>query len=75
MKEKKDRIDDALLATKAEVEECIVVGGGAALNSRKRVSNGSLSAENSDRQKGIDVILKSCDEPFKVNRRECRIKT
>ena len=48
MKEKKDRIDDALLATKAAVEEGIVVGGGAALIHARELVNGSLSAENSD---------------------------
>ena len=66
MKEKKDRIDDALLATKAAVEEGIVVGGGAALIHARELVNGSLSAENSDIEKGIEVILKSCDEPFKA---------
>ena len=66
MKEKKDRIDDALLATKAAVEEGIVVGGGAALIHARQMINGSLVEENEDRQKGIDVILKSCDEPFKA---------
>ncbi len=66
MKEKKDRIDDALLATKAAVEEGIVVGGGAALIHARQMINGSLTEDNSDRQKGIDVILKACDEPFKA---------
>ena len=66
MKEKKDRSDDALLATKAAVEEGIVVGGGAALIHARELVNGSLSAENSDIEKGIEVILKSCDEPFKA---------
>ena len=50
----------------AAVEEGFVVGGGAALIHARELVNGSLSAENSDRQKGIDVILKSCDEPFKA---------
>jgi chaperonin GroEL len=68
MREKKDRIDDALLATKAAVEEGIVVGGGAALIHAKQLINGSLVTDDTkiDSNKGIDIILGACESPFKA---------
>lgn len=67
MKEKKDRIDDALLATKAAVEEGIVVGGGAALIHAKQLINGSLNDETqSDKSQGVSIILDACEAPFKA---------
>ena len=65
MKEKKDRIDDALLATKAAVEEGIVSGGGSALIHSRNLINGSLKGENDDQQKGIDIVLQASAAPFK----------
>ena len=67
MKEKKDRIDDALLATKAAVEEGIVVGGGAALIHAKQLINGSLNDDTqSDKSQGVSIILDACEAPFKA---------
>ncbi|MAS29116.1 MAG: chaperonin GroEL, partial [Flavobacteriaceae bacterium] len=60
MKEKKDRVDDALHATRAAVEEGIVAGGGVALLSTKE-NLSKLKAENSDQETGIQIILKSVE--------------
>lgn len=65
MKEKKDRIDDALLATKAAVEEGFVSGGGAALIHAKQLVNGSIDL-GGDRQKGVEIVLNSCSSPFRT---------
>ena len=65
MKEKKDRIDDALLATKAAVEEGFVSGGGAALIHAKNLVNGSIQLDG-DRQKGVQIVLEACTSPFKT---------
>ena len=62
MKEKKDRIDDALHATRAAVEEGIVPGGGVALI---RVKNalGAVSGHNDDQNAGIGIVLRALEEP------------
>merc|ERR1711865_1320331 len=57
MKEKKDRVDDALAATRAAVEEGIVAGGGVALLNAKKVL-GSIKANNADEATGIEIINK-----------------
>ncbi len=62
MKEKKDRVDDALSATKAAVEEGIVIGGGAALV--RAASKVSLDLEG-DQKIGADIILKAVKAPMK----------
>lgn len=64
MKEKKDRVDDALAATRAAVEEGIVPGGGVALI---RAIEGleKLKGENDDEQTGIDIIKRSIEEPLR----------
>ena len=63
MKEKKDRVDDALSATKAAVEEGIVIGGGAAvLKASKKVE---IEAVDADEQIGIDIIKKAVEAPIK----------
>ncbi|MCD4757800.1 MAG: chaperonin GroEL, partial [Arcobacteraceae bacterium] len=62
MKEKKDRVDDALSATRAAVEEGIVIGGGAALI--KAASKVSLSLEG-DEQIGADIIIRAIAAPLK----------
>jgi chaperonin GroEL len=54
VKEKKDRVDDAMHATKAAVEEGIVPGGGVALL-RAKAAIGKLSDENQDVQSGINM--------------------
>merc|ERR1711965_518008 len=64
MKEKKDRVDDALAATKAAVEEGFVPGGGVAL---VRVSSAleDLKGENEDESTGIQIISKAIEEPLR----------
>ena len=64
MKEKKDRVDDALSATRAAVEEGIVAGGGVALV-RAIASLDSLEGENDDELTGIDIIKRAIEEPLR----------
>src|SRR5277367_5732338 len=64
VKEKKDRVDDAMHATKAAVEEGIVAGGGVALL-RARATIGKLSDENEDVQSGINIVLKAIEAPIR----------
>jgi chaperonin GroEL len=64
MKEKKDRVDDALHATKAAVEEGIVPGGGVALVRAKSVIQ-NLKGDNSDQDAGIAIVLRSIEEPLR----------
>ena len=64
MKEKKDRIDDALHATKAAVEDGIVPGGGVALvRARQAIVN--LQGANSDQQAGINIVSRAMEEPLR----------
>lgn len=66
MKEKKLRIEDALSATKAAVEEGIVAGGGTALLSAvSTVKNLETSAANADEKTGMQIILKALEEPVR----------
>ena len=65
MKEKKDRVDDALHATRAAVEEGIVAGGGVALLRAKSVL-ASLKAENSDEATGIQIISRAIESPLRT---------
>jgi len=62
VKERKDRVDDAMHATKAAVEEGIVLGGGAALLYGSRVLEG-VKAANHDQQVGIDIVRKALQAP------------
>jgi chaperonin GroEL len=64
MKEKKDRVDDALSATRAAVEEGIVPGGGVAYV-RSIESLNSLKGENDDEQTGIEIIKRAIEEPLR----------
>jgi chaperonin GroEL len=64
VKEKKDRVDDAMHATKAAVEEGIVPGGGVALL-RAKAAIGKLSDENADVQSGINIVLKALESPIR----------
>lgn len=64
MKEKKLRIEDALNATKAAVEEGIVVGGGAALLEVYRELKTSLTSDTPDVQKGINAVLEALSSPL-----------
>lgn len=64
MKEKKDRVDDALHATRAAVEEGIVAGGGVALV-RAIASLDSLSGVNQDENTGIKIVKRAIEEPLR----------
>jgi chaperonin GroEL len=64
VKEKKDRVEDALNATRAAVEEGIVPGGGVALLRAKKAV-GKLTNSNSDVQAGINIVLKAIEAPIR----------
>ncbi|MEA4982314.1 MAG: chaperonin GroEL [Paludibacter sp.] len=64
MKEKKDRVDDALSATRAAIEEGIVPGGGVAYI-RAIDSLSSLKAENDDEATGIEIVKRAIEEPLR----------
>ena len=64
VKEKKDRVDDALNATRAAVEEGIVPGGGVALLLAKKAVAG-LKSDNADVQAGIKIVLKALESPIR----------
>ena len=64
MKEKKDRVDDALCATRAAIEEGIVPGGGVAyIRAIDSLSN--IKAFNDDEQTGIEIIKRAIEEPLR----------
>ena len=65
MKEKKDRVDDALHATRAAVEEGIIAGGGVALLNAKK-SLAKLKSENADQATGIQIITKAIESPLRI---------
>jgi len=65
MKEKKDRVDDALHATRAAVEEGIVAGGGVALLSTQK-SIASLKTDNPDEATGVQIINKAIESPLRT---------
>jgi len=65
MKEKKDRVDDALHATRAAVEEGIVPGGGVALL-RARATVTTLKGANADQDAGIQIVLRALESPLRV---------
>jgi chaperonin GroEL len=64
VKEKKDRVDDAMHATRAAVEEGIVPGGGVALL-RAKAAIGKLTDENADVQSGINIVLRALEAPIR----------
>lgn len=64
MKEKKDRVDDALHATRAAVEEGIVAGGGVALV-RAITSLEAVKADNKDEETGISIVKRAIEEPLR----------
>ena len=64
VKEKKDRVEDALHATRAAVEEGIVAGGGVALLRAKKAI-GKLRSDNADVQAGINIVLKALEAPVR----------
>ncbi|MEP0069704.1 chaperonin GroEL [Pyruvatibacter sp.] len=66
VKERKDRVDDALNATRAAVEEGIVPGGGTALLSTTKAINAVLDqAENHDQQAGVKIVLRAIQAPIR----------
>ncbi|WP_297332085.1 chaperonin GroEL [Flavobacterium sp.] len=65
MKEKKDRVDDALHATRAAVEEGIVAGGGVALLRAKQVL-ANIHAENGDEATGIQIVSRAVEAPLRT---------
>ncbi|MCB2007818.1 MAG: chaperonin GroEL, partial [Rhodoferax sp.] len=65
MKEKKDRVDDALHATRAAVEEGIVPGGGVAFL-RARAALGKLATGNADQDAGVKIVLRALEEPLRT---------
>jgi chaperonin GroEL len=65
MKEKKDRVDDALHATRAAIEEGIVAGGGVALlNSKNDLKK--VKASNSDESTGVQIVIKAIETPLRT---------
>ncbi len=65
MKEKKDRVDDALHATRAAVEEGIVAGGGVALLRAKNVLS-KIKADNADEATGIQIVSRAVEAPLRT---------
>ncbi|WP_297705010.1 chaperonin GroEL [uncultured Eudoraea sp.] len=65
MKEKKDRVDDALHATRAAVEEGIVAGGGVAFIRSKSVLS-KVSVENSDEETGLQIVARAIEAPMRT---------
>ncbi|AEK22267.1 chaperonin GroEL [Capnocytophaga canimorsus] len=65
MKEKKDRVDDALHATRAAVEEGIVAGGGVALI-RAKGALSKLKSENADEATGIQIVVRALEAPLRT---------
>ncbi len=65
MKEKKDRVDDALHATRAAVEEGIVAGGGVALVRAKKVLE-KLATDNLDETTGVQIVNKAIESPLRT---------
>jgi len=65
MKEKKDRVDDALHATRAAVEEGIVAGGGVALVRAKSVLS-SIETSNADEKTGIQIVERAIEAPLRT---------
>jgi chaperonin GroEL len=64
MKEKKARVEDALHATRAAVEEGIVAGGGVALL-RARQAVGTIKGDNADQEAGIKIVLRAIEQPLR----------
>ena len=64
LKDKKLRLEDAINATAAAVDEGVVAGGGTALMEVYRELKGKLTSENPDIQKGIDVVLSALSDPI-----------
>lgn len=72
MKERKDRVDDALHATRAAVQEGIVAGGGVALVRAK--SKVQVEGDNHDQQVGIEIALRAMEEPMRQIVENCGLE-
>lgn len=72
MKEKKDRVDDALHATRAAVQEGIVPGGGVALVRAKALVN--IKGDNHDQDVGIEIALRAIEEPMRQIAQNCGLE-
>jgi chaperonin GroEL len=70
MKEKKARVEDALHATRAAVEEGIVAGGGVALL-RARPAAGTIKGDNHDQDAGVKIVLRAIEEPLRQIVKNC----
>ncbi len=66
MKEKKDRVEDAMHATRAAVEEGVVPGGGVALvRAQQKLHQKKLAGENHEQDVGINIVLKAMEQPLR----------
>ena len=65
MKEKKARVEDALHATRAAVEEGIVAGGGVALLRARQAVGASLKGDNADQEAGIKIVMRAVEQPLR----------
>src|SRR5207247_3866561 len=66
MKDKKARVEDALHATRAAVEEGIVPGGGVAFLRARTALEGKLKGDNHDQEAGIKIVMKALEEPLRI---------
>lgn len=67
MKEKKDRVEDAMNATRAAIEEGVVPGGGVALiRVQQQLRSKDLAGANADQGTGINIVLKALEQPLRV---------
>jgi chaperonin GroEL len=66
MKEKKARVEDALHATRAAVEEGVVPGGGVAFIRARQALEGKLKGENQDQEGGIKIVMRALEEPLRI---------
>ncbi len=66
MKDKKARVEDALHATRAAVEEGIVPGGGVAYLRARQALEGKLKGDNHDQEAGIKIVMKALEEPLRI---------
>ncbi|MGH8669627.1 MAG: chaperonin GroEL [Burkholderiales bacterium] len=66
MKEKKARVEDALHATRAAVEEGVVPGGGVAFIRARQAIEGKLKGDNDDQEAGIKIVMRALEEPLRI---------
>jgi chaperonin GroEL len=66
MKEKKARVEDALHATRAAVEEGVVPGGGVAFIRVKQALEGKVKADNHDQEAGVKIVMRALEEPLRI---------